>query len=163
MLNLILLIIAIAILLVVAWTLFQQAFNKDTLYIRRMLRQAVQKNAKVGKYLTKWRMWRIWFKVRRIHKLNEQIIGALQKDKQRFPLGEKFFSLYLDSTLQVLHDYAVLVSQPVRGGEIQKGLSDSEQSLDNIIKGLESELTTILSAEIQNLEIEKEVLKRQAS
>lgn len=153
-----LLIVIAAIFILIAWLLWQQAFNKDALYIKKTLRQAAQKNSKVGSYLAKWRMWKVWLKVRRIHKLNEQILSTIQKDPKRFPLGDKFFSLYLDSTLQVLGDYLTLVSQPVRNAEVAKGLSDSEASLNEIMKGLELELTQILNTEIQSLEAEKDVL-----
>ncbi|MCL1948465.1 MAG: 5-bromo-4-chloroindolyl phosphate hydrolysis family protein [Turicibacter sp.] len=156
--NTILLIAIAVILILVVWSILQQTLNKDALYIKKTLRLAAGKNSKVGSYLTKWRMWKVWMKVRRIHKLNDEIISTLQKDKKRFPLGDKFFSLYLDSSLQVLQTYLTLVSQPVRNAEVQKGIADSEFSLNEIIIGLETELTHILNTEIQAVETEKEVL-----
>lgn len=153
-----LIIIGIIFLFIFCWGLWQRAYNKDAIYIKKALREAAQKNSKVGTYMSKWRMWRIWLKIRRIHKLNEEIIGTLRRHPNRFSVADKFFSLYLDSSLQVLGNYHTLVSQPVRNPDVQRSINDSERSLDNIIKGLEGELVLILHTEIQSVETEKEVL-----
>jgi len=158
--NMTLLIITGIILLTIIFVLWQQAFYKDEIHIRKTLRQASQKNHKIGNYLTKWRLWRIWMKIRRIHTLNNQILTTLQKDHKKFPQADKFLNLYLDSTLQILQNYNTLVTQSVRNSEVQKGLADSDHSLQKIITGLETQLTTLLSPELETLQVEKEVLEK---
>lgn len=154
----IIIVIVVVCIIFWGWGLIRQSLNRDSAHIKKMLRQAAQKNSKVGTYMSKWRLWKIWFKVRRIHKINEEIIATLKKDPARFQLADKFFSLYLDSALTVLENYTRLVSQPVRNAEVQSGLLDAERALEDIQKGLEDELTRILHSELKSVEAEKEVL-----
>jgi|GEM_PF-1941737 len=145
---------------VVLYYILVRVYDKDAMFIRDSLKIARKKTLQIQQYGRRWRMWRLWFKIRQIRKVNQEIITAIHKEPERFVKADKFFSLYLDSTLNVLEKYALLVQQPVRSQEVELSLKNSENMLDDIIKGLEQQLTSVLEADMMELEIEKEVIDR---
>jgi len=153
--------ISVAILSVITIKIIMNRYiDKDALHIRSSLRQANQKTVRIQEYGKKWRMWKIWLRIRYIRKINNQIILSIQSDPNRFSKADKFFSLYLDSSLNILEKYDMLVHQPVRSSEVQKSLRMTEQMLEDVIKGLEQQLAAVLEEDMMELEIEKEVIKQ---
>lgn len=136
------------------------SFDKDRKYIKQALKLAEKKNDKIQSYRGQWRMWKIFLKVHRIHKVNQKILETIKQHPSRFGQADKFFSLYLDSALNILEKYHVLVQQPVRTPEVQASLRHTEELLNDVISGLELEMTRLLSNEIQDLAVEKEVLEQ---
>lgn len=134
--------------------------DKDTIYIRDSLREARKKNKQIQVYGRKLRLWKLWRKIRYIRKVNTEIIMTIQAHPNRFQQADKFFSLYLDSTMNVLEKYDVLVHQPVRSHGLQKSLQKTEHMLDDVVRGLEQQLAYVLHDDIIELEIEKEVLDK---
>ena len=151
-------IIAMIIVFLITRYVVSYYLNKDLLYIRSSLRLATRKNLQIQEYGKKWRMWKLWIRIRHIRKINNEIISTIQKQPNRFSNADKFFSLYLDSCLNILEKYNILVHQPMRSLEVQKSLRMTEKMLEDVIKGLEQELTYVLADDIKELEIEKEVI-----
>jgi 5-bromo-4-chloroindolyl phosphate hydrolysis protein len=135
-------------------------WDKDARFIKNTLKDAGRKNRQIRAYGDRWRLWRLWFKIRHIAKVNQKIIDTVGRFPERFPRAEKFFNLYLDLILNVLEKYSILVNQPVRTPEVAKSLRETEEMLTDVIAGLEQQLTHILDNEIKELEVEKEILRK---
>lgn len=137
-------------------------FDKDAIYVRSSLKSARKKTLEISKYGRRLSLWRLWIKIRYIRRINNEIIVNIQKHPNRFPKAEKFFSLYLDATLNILEKHTILVSQPVRSSEVKESLRTSEQMLEEVTKGLEQQLSLVLEDDMLDLEIEKEVIAKHA-
>lgn len=134
--------------------------NNDRRFIRGTLKVAKKKDAQIGVYQRKWRMWKVWLKIRHIRRINNEIIEAIKKDPERFAKADKFFSLYLDATLNILEKYSILTHQPVRSGKLNESLKMTEMMLVDVTKGLEQQLAAVLAEDLIDLEVEQEILQQ---
>ena len=147
----------------ISYYFLSHLYDKDAIYIRSSLKSARKKTFEISTYGRRLPLWRLWIKIRYIRRINKEIIVNIQKHPNRFPKAEKFFSLYLDATLNILEKHTILVSQPIRSAGVKESLRTSEQMLEEVTKGLEQQLALVLEDDIMDLEIEKEVITKHAS
>jgi len=160
-LILVILILLSIVSILISYLILRARFsNQDAIYINSALRAARKKNRAIRKYRLKWIFLGLSSKINRICELNKEIITTIKKNPDRFRLADNFFSLYLDSTQNILKRYENLRQGSVRNQEIRKSLYQTEKLLDKVIQGLEGQLKSLLKDEITELELEKEVLEQ---
>lgn len=152
--------VATGITYVVSGHIIERVTDQDAKFIRDSLRDAEHKNNQIKIYGRKWKMRKLWKKIKYIRSINNNIISTIKDHPERFPQADKFFSLYLDSTLNVLDKYETLLYQPMKTSNITESIIKLDFMLDDLIGGLEDELSEVLKDDIIQIDIEQEVLDK---
>lgn len=152
--------VATGITYVVSGHLIENVIDQDAKFIKDALKDAERKNNQIKIYGRKLKMWKLWKKIKYIRNINKEIIDTIKEHPERFPQADKFFSLYLDSTLSVLDKYETLLYQPMKTSNITDSIIKLDFMLEDVIHGLEEELTEVLKDDIVQIDIEQEVLDK---
>lgn len=155
--------VATGITYVVSGRIIENVSDQDAKFIRDSLKEAERKNNLIKVYGRKLKMWKLWKQIKYIRSLNMKIIDTIKEHPERFPQADKFFSLYLDSTLNVLDKYETLLYQPMKSSNITDSIIKLDFMLEDVVSGLEQELTEVLKEDIIQIDIEQEVLDKHNS
>ncbi|MFD2442758.1 5-bromo-4-chloroindolyl phosphate hydrolysis family protein [Bacillus sp. CGMCC 1.16607] len=136
-----------------------QLTRKEYVYIKKNLKEAKPKIARLNKSL---------FKIRHIPSLKERIdvlrvtrkIYRLTKmEPKRFYKAEPFYFSHLDSILELTEKYAFLASQPKKNHELELSLNETRRTLSELAQILENDLHQVISDDIDHLNFEIDVAK----
>lgn len=155
--------VATGITYVVSGHIITTVTDQDARFIRESLKDAERKNNQIKIYGRKLKMWRLWKKIKYIRSINQKIIDTIKEHPERFPQADKFFSLYLDSTLTVLDKYETLLYQPMKSSGIKDSLLKMDFMLEDLVSSLEDELSEVLKNDIIQIDIEHEVLEKHST
>lgn len=94
---------------------------------------------------------------RQLHEMNSlsrRILGIVRSNPQKFYSVEKFFYAHLDSAVELTSKYALLVNQPLKDKELRIALQNTRETLGDVNKQLEQDLRSVLSSDIDQLQME---------
>ncbi|WNF22692.1 5-bromo-4-chloroindolyl phosphate hydrolysis family protein [Mesobacillus jeotgali] len=132
---------------------------KEYKYISRNLKEANVKINRIQKSL---------FSVRHIRSLKQRmellrLVKNIQKlsnrEPRRFFKAEQFYFSHLDSIMELSEKYAFLSSQPGKNRELERSLYDTQDTLKDLTKIVEKDLSYMLADDIDNLNFEIDVAK----
>lgn len=133
--------------------------TKEFRYITKNIKEAKKKMDRLQKAL---------FSIRHIPSLKQRIdllrvtkkIFSLTKsDPKRFYRAEQFYFSHLDSAVELTEKYVFLSSQPKKSLEVQKALSDTRKTLNELLLSIEQDLYQMLANDIDQLHFELDVAK----
>lgn len=75
-------------------------------------------------------------------------------------MAEKFYFYHLDSIVELAEKYSFLSSQPTKNRELSLLLKETRKMMDELRHSLERDLDRILSTDLDTLNFEIDVAKR---
>lgn len=93
-------------------------------------------------------------------RIARRIYSITKKDPRRFYLGEQFFYSHIDSVVELVEKYAFLSDQPIKDKQFQESLHDTKRMLEDLNDVLKDDLHQMLSNDIDDLNFELDVAKR---
>ena len=94
---------------------------------------------------------------RQLHEMNSlsrRILGLVRSNPKKFYDVEKFFYAHLDSAVELTSKYALLINQPLKDKELRIALQNTRETLGDVNKQLEQDLRSVLSSDIDQLQME---------
>lgn len=134
--------------------------KKEFQYIERNLKEAQHKIKRLNKALLGIRSFRAARLIGSLQRVVKQIYQIVKKEPKRFYHAERFFFYHLDSVVELSERYVFLSQQNVKDLEVRLSLSETEQTLEKLAKSLDDDLLTILSNDIETLNLELDVAKK---
>lgn len=132
---------------------------KEYKYIKRNLKEANVKIKRIQKSL---------FSIRHIRSLKQRIellrlVKNIQRlnnrEPRRFFQAEQFYFSHLDSIVELSEKYAFLSSQPGKNRDLERSLYDTQDTLKELTKIVEKDLSYMLADDIDHLNFEIDVAK----
>lgn len=136
-----------------------QITNKELRYIQSNLKEARDKIKRLNKTLLRVRSFHAMKQIGKLQQTVRKIYRIVEKEPKRFYLAERFFFYHLDSIVELSERYTFLTRQYVKEQEVRQSLSETEQTLEQISNSVEDDLLTVLSNDINHLNIELDVAK----
>lgn len=137
-----------------------QLTKKEYQYIVQNLKEAEQKIKRLNKVLLSIRSFRAAKLLGNLQRLVKQIYQIVKKEPKRFYQAERFFFYHLDSVVELSDRYVFLSRQNIKDLEVRMSLSETEQTLEKLVKSLNDDLLTVLSNDIETLNMELDVAKQ---
>ncbi len=137
-----------------------QLTKKEYQYITQNLKEAGQKIKRLNKVLLSIRTFRAAKLLGNLQRLVKQIYQIVKKEPKRFYQAERFFFYHLDSVVELSERYVFLSRQNIKDLEVRKSLSETEDTLEKLVKSLNDDLLTVLSNDIETLNMELDVAKQ---
>lgn len=137
-----------------------QLTRKEFQYIDRNLKEAQLKIKRLNKAMVGVRSFRAAKLIGNLQRTVRQIYQIVKNEPKRFYQAERFFFYHLDSIVELSERYVFLTRQKVKDLEVRLALSETEQTLDKLSKSLDDDLLTVLSNDIETLNLELDVAKQ---
>ncbi|MDR9796189.1 5-bromo-4-chloroindolyl phosphate hydrolysis family protein [Aeribacillus pallidus] len=132
-------------------------------YVQENLKEARQKIARLQRTLFRARSLGTIQQLVEAIRLSKRIYHVVEKEPKRFYQGESFFFYHLDSCVGLAEKYTFLSAQPIRDQNVKSSLEETKQMLNQICESLEKDLITVLSNDIEHLQFELNVAKKQTT
>ncbi|MCQ6276261.1 5-bromo-4-chloroindolyl phosphate hydrolysis family protein [Bacillus sp. V3B] len=158
-----------AIYLFLKWLNSSQLLRENGLSRREY--QYIKKNLKEAK-LKIHRLQKALFRVRSLTNMKQnfemlrvvnKIYMITKKEPKRFYQAERFYFTNLDSIVELTEKYALLHAQPAKTAELTHSLNETRIMMNKLNNSLEKDLYTILEDDIDHLQFELDVAKKQIS
>ncbi len=94
-----------------------------------------------------------------LEQLTDDIFKHVKKNPNKLPQIRKFMSYYLPTTLKLLHTYAELAEQRVRGQNITATMKKIESMMDTIVIAFEKQLDSLFGAEALDISTDITVME----
>jgi 5-bromo-4-chloroindolyl phosphate hydrolysis protein len=133
--------------------------KKEYKYIQRNLKEANVKIKKVQKSLFSIRHIRSLKQRMELLRLVKNIQRLNTREPRRFFKAEQFYFSHLDSIMELSEKYAFLSSQPGKNRELERSLYDTQDTLKELTKIVEKDLSYMLADDIDHLNFEIDVAK----
>lgn len=133
--------------------------KKEYKYIQRNLKEANMKIKKVQKSLFSIRHIRSLKQRMELLRLVKNIQRLNTREPRRFFKAEQFYFSHLDSIMELSEKYAFLSSQPGKNRELERSLYDTQDTLKELTKIVEKDLSYMLADDIDHLNFEIDVAK----
>lgn len=133
--------------------------KKEYKYIQRNLKEANVKIKKVQKSLFSIRHIRSLKQRMELVKMVRNIQRLNTREPRRFFKAEQFYFSHLDSIMELSEKYAFLSSQPGKNRELERSLYDTQDTLKELTKIVEKDLSYMLADDIDHLNFEIDVAK----
>lgn len=130
-------------------------------YIHENLKEAERKISRLQKTLIKVRSIDSWKVLFDINRKTKRIYHIVKNEPKRFYQGERFFFYHLDSCVELAEKYTKLSSQPIKDVEVRRSLEETKGMLHELHDNLEEDLISVLQHEIDHLQFEMDVAKKQ--
>ncbi len=132
---------------------------KEYKYIQRNLKEANVKIKRIQKSLFSIRHIRS-LKIRmELLRMVKNIQRLSNREPRRFFKAEQFYFSHLDSIMELSEKYAFLSSQPGKNRELERSLYDTQDTLKELTKIVEKDLSYMLADDIDHLNFEIDVAK----
>ncbi|WHX40278.1 5-bromo-4-chloroindolyl phosphate hydrolysis family protein [Mesobacillus sp. AQ2] len=132
---------------------------KEYKYIQRNLKEANVKIKRIQKSLFSIRHIRS-LKIRmELLRMVKNIQRLSNREPRRFFKAEQFYFSHLDSIMELSEKYAFLSSQPGKNRELERSLYDTQDTLKELNKIVEKDLSYMLADDIDHLNFEIDVAK----
>lgn len=95
----------------------------------------------------------------RLESLTDSIFNHVAKNPGKISQIRKFMNYYLPTTLKLLHTYAELSAQGVRGKNITATMTKIEAMMDTIVVAFEKQLDSLFSSEALDISTDITVLE----
>lgn len=99
-------------------------------------------------------------KIDRIENITARILDYQKKNPGRDSELRSFLDYYLPTTLKILHSYAELEAQGIRGENIQSAKEKIEGMMDQVVEGFEKQLDRLFHAETLDISSDIQVLEQ---
>ncbi|WLR55446.1 5-bromo-4-chloroindolyl phosphate hydrolysis family protein [Mesobacillus subterraneus] len=133
--------------------------KKEYKYIQRNLKEANGKINKIQKSLFSIRHIRSLRQRMELLRLVKNIQKLSNREPRRFFQAEQFYFSHLDSIMELSERYAFLSSQPGKNRELERSLYDTQDTLKELTKIVEKDLSYMLADDIDHLNFEIDVAK----
>ena len=78
----------------------------------------------------------------------------MKSNPKSFYHVEKFFYAHLDSAVELTSKYSMLVNQPLKDKDLRIALQNTRETLVDVNKQLEQDLRSVLSSDLEKLQME---------
>ncbi|MFC4319975.1 5-bromo-4-chloroindolyl phosphate hydrolysis family protein [Litchfieldia salsa] len=133
--------------------------RKEYRYIQENLAEAKQKIFRLNKALISIRHVPSWKQRIDLIRMTRKIYSITKNEPKRFYRADSFFFSHLDSAVELSERYVFLSSQPKRNDEIERALTDTRETLENLTKTIEQDLYDLISNDLDQLHFEIDVAK----
>ncbi len=134
--------------------------RKEYKFIKKNLEEAREKLKRLNKALFSVHSLPHLKQTFEVARVTRRIYQITKKEPKRFYLGEEFFYYHLDSLVELAEKYAFLSAQPAKNSELERTLSETRWLLEDLTKTVEKDLHHILSTDVEQLNFEIDVAKR---
>lgn len=134
--------------------------RKEYKYIEKNLEEAKRKIDRLNKALFSVKQLTTLKQNMDILRISRKIYRITKKEPKRFYLAEKFYFYHLDSFVELAEKYTFLSTQPTRNRELNQSLKETRRTIDEMRYALEKDLDEVLSNDIDELQFELDVAKR---
>lgn len=134
--------------------------RREYKYIEKNLDEAKKKIERLNKALFSVRQLSSLKQNIEILRISRKIYRITKKEPKRFYLGEKFYFYHLDSFVELAEKYSFLSSQPTKNHDITQSLKETRRTIDEMRYALEKDLDKVLSDDLDHLQFELDVAKR---
>lgn len=108
---------------------------------------------------SKMRGKKISAKIDRLGTLTDNIFDHVAKNPEKIPQIRRFMNYYLPTTLKLLHTYAELSEQGVRGKNIAATMNKIEAAMNTIVAAFERQLDSLFGSEALDISTDITVLE----
>ena len=98
-------------------------------------------------------------KIDRIEELTAKIFRIVEDDPAKLPQIRRFMDYYLPTTLKLLHTYATLEKQGVKGRNITSAKENIGRTLDKLVTGFAQQLDQLFKADVIDIAADISVLE----
>ena len=98
-------------------------------------------------------------KIDRIEELTAKIFRIVEDDPSKLPQIRRFMNYYLPTTLKLLHSYALLEKQGIKGENITSAKENISRILDTLATGYEQQLDQLFRADVIDIAADINVLE----
>ncbi|MCP3739000.1 5-bromo-4-chloroindolyl phosphate hydrolysis family protein [Rossellomorea sp. BNER] len=133
---------------------------KEYLYIQKNLKEAKIKIKRLQKTQFKVRSLGAFKQIFELNRLSKRIFSIVNKQPKKFFVSEKFFFHHLDSAVELSEKYTYLATQPIKNDKVFESLTETKRTLQSLNQSLNNELIKVLSDDIDTLNFELDVVKR---
>ncbi|WP_243291719.1 5-bromo-4-chloroindolyl phosphate hydrolysis family protein [Bacillus sp. FJAT-47783] len=130
-------------------------------YIQENLIEASRKMNRLQKALIKVRSIDSWKMLLDINRKSKRIYHIVKNEPKRFYQSERFFFYHLDTCVELAEKYTKLAAQPIKDVEIRRSLEETKGMLHELHENLEQDLILVLQQDIEHLQFEMDVAKKQ--
>ncbi|MBG9814435.1 hypothetical protein ABD68_23610 [Bacillus endophyticus] len=151
------------VLLCLCYFLLRQNFRYDPYkeqkaYVDHHVKEARKSLRTLSQSRFKVKSMHVWIKINKLQKVGRSIIDMVDKEPARFYEAQDFFKKYLPSTVKIVDRYTFLLAKPTKNAEVKIALSETEDTLDELIVKYDEVLTSSISQDLTALEIEQSLL-----
>ncbi|TYR80859.1 phosphatase [Priestia megaterium] len=139
---------------------YRNPYREELAYVRHQVKEARKQLKLIGNYRFKVRSIHMWTKISKLYKVGKSMIEMVEKEPARYKDLQPFFTNYLQATVTVVEKYIFLLSKPIKDIEIKESLHEAERLLHDMSNKYDQLLTTALSEDLLNLDVEMKVLKQ---
>lgn len=134
--------------------------RKEYKYIQQNLNEAKEKINRLNKALFSVRQLSTLKQNMEILRISRKIYMITKKEPKRFYLAEKFYFYHLDSFVELAEKYSFLSAQPTKNHELNQSLKETRRTIIEMKYALEKDLDEVLSNDLNQLNLELDVAKR---
>ena len=98
-------------------------------------------------------------KIDRIEELTAKIFRIVEDNPSKLPQIKRFMNYYLPTTLKLLHSYALLEKQGIKGENITAAKENISRILDTLATGYEQQLDQLFKSDVIDIEVDINVLE----
>lgn len=150
----------------VKWLFTKRFLKKNGITLKDY--QYIDKNLKDAKFKIK-RLQKTQFQVRslgafkqilELNRLARRIYSIVRKEPKKFYKSEQFFFYHLDSVVELSEKYTYLATQPIKNDQVFQSIKDAKRTLHSLEDSLQEDLMNVLSDDIQTLDFELDVARK---
>ncbi|MBM7584118.1 5-bromo-4-chloroindolyl phosphate hydrolysis protein [Bacillus pakistanensis] len=133
---------------------------KEYIYIQKNLKEAKIKIKRLQKTQFKVRSLGAFKQIFELNRLSKRIFTIVTKQPNKYYQCEQFFFHHLDSAVELSEKYTFLSTQPLKEDHVVESLTETKKTLQNLNQSLNDDLLKVLSEDIDTLNFELDVAKR---
>jgi 5-bromo-4-chloroindolyl phosphate hydrolysis protein len=133
---------------------------KDYRYIDKNLKEAKSKIKRLQKTQFQVRSLGAFKQILELNRLAKRIYTIVRKDPKKFYQSEQFFFYHLDSVVELSEKYTYLATQPIKNDQVFQSIKDAKRTLHSLEDSLQEDLMNVLSNDIQTLDFELDVARK---
>jgi 5-bromo-4-chloroindolyl phosphate hydrolysis protein len=133
---------------------------QDYRYIHKNLKEAKSKIKRLQKTQFQVRSLGAFKQILELNRLAKRIYSLVRKDPKKFYQSEQFFFYHLDSVVELSEKYTYLATQPIKNDQVFQSIKDAKRTLHSLEDSLQEDLMNVLSNDIQTLDFELDVARK---
>ncbi|NSL50988.1 5-bromo-4-chloroindolyl phosphate hydrolysis family protein [Calidifontibacillus erzurumensis] len=134
--------------------------RKEYQSIERNLKEAKEKIKRLNKAMLGIRSFRAAKLIGSLQRIVKQIYQIVKNEPKRFYQAERFFFYHLDSVVEISERYVFLSRQNVKNVDVRLSLTETEETMENLLNLLNDDLLRVLANDIETLQLELDVAKQ---
>ncbi|EDL66174.1 5-bromo-4-chloroindolyl phosphate hydrolysis family protein [Bacillus sp. SG-1] len=133
---------------------------QDYRYIEKNLKEAKTKIKRLQKTQFQVRSLGAFKQILELNRLSRRIYTIVRKEPKKFYHSEQFFFYHLDSVVELSEKYTYLATQPIKNDQVFQSIKDAKRTLHSLEESLQEDLMNVLSNDIQTLDFELDVARK---